>query len=158
MKPTGTYDRALNLLGFRARSTAELRRKLLQKGEPPDQVEEAIARLVEQKLLDDADYSRQFARSKVLGAGVSRRRIIQDLGRKGISRELAEQAVDGLQDLEGIDPAAAIHRVARKRWAAMAKLDDFTRKRRVYAFLARRGFNPDEIQDAMNRLDDSATA
>jgi SOS response regulatory protein OraA/RecX len=34
----------------------------------------------------------------------------------------------------------------------LAKLDDFTRRRRLYAFLARRGFNPDEIREALDAL------
>jgi len=147
-----THDRALSLLGFRARSVAELRRKLLQKGEPADQVESVIARLIDQKLLDDADFAREFARSKVLGAGSSRLRILQELARKGVPRDVAEQAVDGLQENEGIDPSTSIHRVAEKKWKSLAKLDGATKRRRLYAFLARRGFNPDEIRDALNAL------
>ncbi|HYC50219.1 MAG TPA: RecX family transcriptional regulator, partial [Gemmatimonadaceae bacterium] len=67
-----TYDRALHLLGFRARSVVELRRSLLQKGEPPDDVERTIARLLEQRLLNDDDFALNFARSKITGSGASR--------------------------------------------------------------------------------------
>jgi regulatory protein len=144
-----TYDRALDLLALRGRSVAELRRKLIQKGEPADAVDETIARLVDQKLLDDAEYARQFARAKVVGAGASRRRIAAELARKGVSRDLADQAIDELGETEGIDVAAAIHRVAEKKWKSLAKLDEETGRRRLYAFLARRGFNPDEIRSAM---------
>lgn len=147
---TTTYDRALNLLGFRSRSVAELRRKLLQKGEPAAQIEEVIARLLDQKLLDDADFARQFARTKLLGAGASRRRIAQELTRKGVPREIADHALDGLHESEGIDLDGAIHRVAEKKWKSLAKLHDSTRRRRLYAFLARRGFDLDEIRSVMN--------
>jgi len=139
-------------LEFRARSVAELRRRLIQKGQPAEAVEEAVARLSDQKLLDDVDFAQQFARSRMLGAGSSKRRIVQDLTRKGIARDVADQAVQGLQDTEGIDPSAALHRVAEKKWRSLGKLDDFTRKRRLYAFLARRGFNPDEIRSALDKL------
>lgn len=149
---TTTYDRALHLLGFRARSVFELRRKLLQKGEPADEVERVIARLLDQRLLDDTEFARQFARSRVAGTGSSRFRILQELRRKGVSRALAEEAVDGLLERDGIDASAAIQRVAEKKWNALATLDAFTRRRRLYAFLARRGFNPDEIRNAMNAL------
>ena len=37
--PQTTYDRALNMLAFRARSTAELRRQLIRKGEPAAEVD-----------------------------------------------------------------------------------------------------------------------
>lgn len=147
-----TYDRALTLLGFRARSVSELRRKLLQKGEDVARVEEVIARLRDQKLLDDADFARQFARTKLLAAGSSRRRILLELTRKGVARDVADQAIAELGESEGIDPAAAVRRVAEKKWKSLAGLDDFTRRRRLYAFLARRGFGPDEIRSVMNAL------
>lgn len=147
-----TYDRALHLLGFRARSVSELRRKLLGNGEDATQVEEVIARLRDQKLLDDTDFARQFARTKLLAAGSSRRRIVLELTRKGVARDIADEAVDGLQESEGIDPSVVIHRVAAKKWKSLTKLDDFTRKRRLYAFLARRGFDPDEIRSAIAAL------
>lgn len=147
-----TYDRALDLLAFRARSVVELRRQLLKKGQPATDVEAAIARLLEQKLLDDADFARQFARAKLIGAGASRFRVLQELGRKGVARPLAEDAVRTLKEDEGVDPASTIHQVAEKKWRSLAKLDGFTAKRRLYAFLARRGFNPDEIRNAMTAL------
>jgi regulatory protein len=155
-EPKSTYDRALTLLGFRARSIAELRRALVKKGEPSVRVEEAIARLVDQKVLDDADFARQFARAKVTGSGASRIRILQELGRKGVARDVAERAIAELMDDEGIDPAASVHRVAEKKWRILAKLDPATRRRRLYGFLARRGFNPDEIREALAALGDDA--
>lgn len=147
-----TYDRALGLLAFRARSVTELRRRLLRKGEPAADVETVITRLLEQKLLDDADFARQFARTRLVRAGASRLRIVQELDRKGIARPLADAAIDALRDDDGLDPSAAIHRVAEKKWLSLSKLDDVTARRRLYAFLARRGFNPDEIRGAMNAL------
>ena len=147
-----TYDRALTLLGFRARSVAELRRALIRKGEPGAQVDEVIARLVDQRVLNDADFARQFARSKVTGGGASRLRILQELGRKGVARDVAERAVAELLEDEGLDPAASVHRVAEKKWRLLAQLDPGTRRRRLYAFLARRGFNPDEIRSALDKL------
>ena len=130
----------------------ELRRKLLQKGEPAEAVDAAIERLKGQKLLDDDQFARQFARSKVVGAGASRRRIAMELTRKGVDRETADAAIDEMAESEGIDVSAAIHRVAQKKWKSLSKLDEATATRRLYAFLARRGFNPDEIRSAMQGL------
>lgn len=144
-----TYERALSLLEHRARSVAELRRKLIEKGAPRSEIEEVLARLLDQKLLDDTDFARQFARGKITGAGASRFRIIQELRRKGVAGSIAERALDDLGEEEGIDPNASIQRVAEKKWKSLAKLDDSTRRRRLYAFLARRGFSPDEIRKAM---------
>jgi regulatory protein len=156
-KQLSPYDQALRLLEFRARSTAELRRKLIQKGASAGDVDEVLAKLQDQKLLDDADFARQFARNRVAGVGASRRRIVQELRRKGVAGDIAAEAVDGLPEREGIDPSATVHRAAAKKWNALAALDAFTRRRRVYAFLARRGFDPDEIRAALMALGDSET-
>src|SRR4051812_27498622 len=49
-----TYDRAVNMLAARARSSLELRRLLVRKGEPADQVDVALERLLRGGFLDDA--------------------------------------------------------------------------------------------------------
>ena len=49
-------------------------------------------------------------------------------------------------------PIREIRRVARKKWASLSKLDEFTRRRRLYAFLARRGHSPDEIAAVLRAL------
>ena len=147
-----TYELALRILESRARSVAELRKKLLQKGEKPAEIDEVIARLRDQKILDDADFARQFARTKLLSGGASRFRIAQELARKGVARAIADAAIAALEEDEGLDLSASVHRVAEKKWRSLAKLDEITRKRRLYAYLARRGFNPDEIREAMVAL------
>jgi regulatory protein len=147
-----TYDLALRFLEFRARSVAELRKKLLEKGADRAEIDEVIARLLDQKILDDADFARQFARTKLLGAGASRFRIAQELARKGVARPIAAAAIAALEEDEGLDLSASVHRAAEKKWKSLATLDELTRKRRLYAYLARRGFNPDEIREAMAAL------
>jgi regulatory protein len=140
-----TYDRALDMLASRARSVVELRRMLLRKGEPAGDVDAAIERLRGAGLLDDASYARQLARSKALGAGQSRRRIGQELAKKGVTRTVADAAIAEVFEEESVDEAATIERVARKKLKTLAKLDVGTQKRRLYVFLARRGYDSDAI-------------
>jgi len=148
-----TYDRALDMLEARGRSVAELRRLLLRKGEPPEAVDAAIERLRASGLLDDANYARQLTRSKALGAGLSKRRIQQELTKRGVARELAADAIDAVFDEESIDEAESIERVARKKLRTLTKLDAPTRRRRLYGFLARRGYDADDITSVLRRLD-----
>jgi regulatory protein len=140
-----TYERALDMLEARARATTELRRLLIKKGEPPEDVDAAIERLQAAGLLDDANFARQFTRSKALGAGLSRRRLHQELGRRGVNKELSADAIETVFAEEGVDEAATIERVARKKLRMLSKLDDATQRRRLYAFLARRGYDSDDI-------------
>jgi regulatory protein len=146
------YDRALALLTARARSVSELRRTLLRKGEAASEVDTAVSRLSAQGLLDDDDFARQYARGRIQGSGLSRRRIIQELARKGVSGEVAARAIAVVCDEDGVNPSSAMQRVAEKKWRSLTKLGGVVARRRLYAFLARRGFDPDEIRSAMSAL------
>ncbi|HEY7233483.1 MAG TPA: regulatory protein RecX [Gemmatimonadaceae bacterium] len=140
-----TYDRALNMIALRARASAELRRSLVRKGEPADFVDVAIERLVRAGFLDDASFARQFTRSKAVGAGLSRRRLRQELARRGIARDVAEASIDQVFDEEKIDEQSTLELVARKKMQSLARLDVTVQRRRLYAFLVRRGYDLDDI-------------
>lgn len=147
-----TYERALDMLEARARGVAELRRLLIRKGEPAVDVDAAIERLRASGLLDDANYARQLTRSKAIGAGLSRRRIQQELTKRGVAREISDEAIDDVFEEESIDEEASIERVARKKLRMLTKVDEPTRRRRLYGFLARRGYDSDDIQRVLQRL------
>jgi regulatory protein len=153
-----TYDRALNMLALRARSAAELRRLLVRKGEPAELVDVAIERLLRAGFLDDESFARQFARSKLLGAGLSRRRVQQELARRGVAREVAESALSEVVDEEQVDEEDGLQRVARKKLESLERLDPATQRRRLYAFLARRGYDSDDIARTLRELTETRNA
>jgi regulatory protein len=144
-----SYDRALNMLALRARSSRELARSLVRKGEERAHVDWAIARLQEQGLLDDAAFARAFTRSKVVGGRQSRRRVEQDLARKGVPRTVAGEAIDDVFEEEAIDQRAIVEEAARKKLRSLSGLDPAVQRRRLYAFLARRGYDLDDIRAAI---------
>jgi regulatory protein len=146
------YDRALNMLAFRARSSAELARSLVRKGEEKELVDRAVARLQEQGLLDDAAFAASYTRTRVLGARHSKRRVQQDLARKGVLRTVADAAITNVFDEEGIDQGEIVAEAARKKLRSLAKLEPLVRRRRLYAFLARRGYDGEDIRRAMEAL------
>jgi regulatory protein len=143
------YDRALNMLALRSRASAELTRSLVRKGEPREHVDRAIARLQEQGLLDDAAFAQSFTRARVLGANQSRRRVQQDLSRKGVARDVSEAAIATVFEEEGVDQRELVEAAARKKLRSLTKLEPVVRRRRLYGFLARRGYDPDDIRRAM---------
>lgn len=147
-----TMDRALNMLAFRARSIRELRRGLVKKGEPEDLVDAAIERLVASGLLNDEDYARGYVRAKVAGPGFSRRRLRGELSRRGVARDVADHAIAEVFESEETDESAIIERVALKKVRSLSKLDPDTRRRRLYAFLARRGYELDDIRQVMTKV------
>ena len=147
-----TYDRALNMLAFRGRASRELARSLVRKGEPKELVDRAIARLTEQGLLDDAAFAESFTRAKVRGAQQSRRRVQQDLARKGVAREVTDAAIATVFEEEQVDQREIVEQAARKKLVSLRKLDPAVRRRRLYAFLARRGYDSDDIRAAMHAV------
>jgi regulatory protein len=157
-----SYDRALNMLALRGRSSRELARSLVRKGEEKAHVDWAIARLEEQGLLDDAAFARTFTRSKVVGGKQSRRRVEQDLTRKGVSRTVASDAIADVFEEEAIDQRAIVEEAARKKLRSLSGLEPAVQRRRLYAFLARRGYDLDDIRAAVEAagstdvLDDDA--
>ncbi len=150
-RPTA-YNYALNLLGARPYSTSALRKKLIQKEYEPADADDAIGRLVDNGLLDDRKYAEEFARSKIVSTGASKRRVQQDLFRKGIKGELATNAIASVIEDEEIDPAVVIERVARKKLAQLGDLEPIVIRRRLFAFLARRGYELEEIKAVVSRL------
>lgn len=146
------YDRALNMLAFRARSAHELSRALVRKGEEKLHVENAVQRLKEQGLLDDGAFAQSFTRAKMLGASQSRRRVQQQLARKGVPRDVTDAAIDVVFEEEGVDPRAIVEAAARKKMRTLRALEPAVRRRRLYAFLARRGYDGDDIRRAMDAV------
>ena len=152
MTPPSAYNYALNLLSARPYATRTLHRKLIQKQYSAADADDAIRRLVDKGLLNDAKYAEQYARSKMLSTGTSKRRVQQELFRKGIKGDVATNAIASVIEEDEIDPAAVIERVARKKLAQLGDLEPLVIRRRLFAFLARRGYDVDEIKAVVSRL------
>jgi regulatory protein len=127
-------NRALNFLGYRARSEKEVRDRLRRYGYGEETVAAVVGRLEELGYLDDEDYARLVAREKARRYGP--RRISAQLRRSGVDAELAQGVVDeefaGRSEVEEARSAAA-RRYNRGGSEAEA--------RRVYGFLVRRGYS-----------------
>jgi regulatory protein len=147
-----TYDRALNMLAANPRSERELRRRLVQKGEPEARVDAALARLVASGVVNDETFARQFTRSRVLGRGASRRRVRDELFKRGVSGQAAAQAIAEVFEDEQVDETALVEAAARKKLRGLGSVDEVTRRRRLYAFLMRRGYDSAQIRDAIVRV------
>ncbi len=131
-------DDAYRLLGHRARSRDELRRRLLAKEHDEAAVDEALDRLAADGFLDDAAFARSYVADKrrLDGWGVERiRRGLRELGVDAgvVGDVLAEGAQDEASEL---DRALAL---LRKRGAPQQPLE--AARRRAFQALQRRGFS-----------------
>jgi len=157
------YDKALATLGARARSSADLRRYLKTKDFTDEQIAPTIEKLSALGLLDDLEYARTFARSRMNPSrGLGPRRVAADLARKGVSRQIAEQVLGELAEeravrdeelvAQGEAPLSAVEEAAAKKLRSLGGLEPEVRKRRLFGFLARRGFSGSEISAVLRKL------
>jgi regulatory protein len=147
-----TFDRALAMLAARPRAARDLERMLVRKGEPAEHVAAAVERLIALGALDDAQFARQFIRAKISGAGLSRRRLQSELWRRGVARDVIDAALADVLEEDEVDESAQIAQVAAKKLRTLRSLDAATARRRLYAFLARRGYDGSAIRRVMDSL------
>ena len=140
------------MLARAPRAVRDLRRRLLLKGEAESDVDAAIERLTAAGLVDDAAYARAFVRSKVSSQGFSRRRLQQELAKRGVARDVADAAIIEVLHDDEVDEGANIERAALKKLRTLRGLDEETRRRRLYAYLGRRGYSADQVRAALERL------
>jgi len=142
---------AMRALARRAHARYDLRRRLLQKQHPPAAIEGALDRLSAAGLLDDARFAVDYAAAKVRrGRGPAR--LVRDLQSQGVDRRVAEDAVRDSLAAEGSDAADAVRALAEKRARQLAGLPPAVKKRRLVAFLARRGFAGAEVREVLESL------
>lgn len=141
-------DRAVGYLAARARSTKEIEQKLLQAGYRPSTVEMVIYKLQRENLLDDADFARQWVESRQ-NHKLGRSRIAQELRRKGVSQEEAEEALAIIEDEDQLSGAIALAEKAATR----IKPGEDIRKAssRIAGMLARRGYSWDIAKQAIQQ-------
>lgn len=124
---------------------AEIRRRLA-KDFSPQQVEETVVRLKESGLLDDAAFAKAWRNSRERHAPRSAFMIRQELAQRGVMGEVAEKA------LEGLDEADMAQRVGAKFLRRLTGLDRRTFYTRMMGYLRRRGFNYRICADTTERL------
>lgn len=139
-------ERAAALLAYRAMSAGELERKLIEKGESPDNAAAAVERLAELGALDDEGYAKSVARHYA-AKGWGPARVREELRRRRVPREYWDDALAEYEERTGQDET--LERLLRRRLSDPA--DPAQRKKAADA-LRRRGFAWEEIRDAIERI------
>ena len=137
---------AIRLLSRRDYSTRELRKRLIDRGYDAPSVDEALTNLQESGLLDDRRVAAVHARMAVTVKGRGRWRVARELESRGITRELADQALSGLDS--DAETAALKKILTRKRFPARPTDAE---RRRMVQHLLRRGFAAEAIYKALGR-------
>ena len=138
---------AFLLLKYRMRSEHELRLRMRRKKFDERLIDETAEFLKEKKFIDDDSFAKAWVFSrKNQGFGLSR--IAQELKLKGVPEEIVKNRIS---EGKGDYPEKQIvGELASRRLSKSKGVDPKTAKRRVYAYLLRRGFSPDVVIEVLN--------
>ncbi len=142
-------DLALRFLGTRARSEAEIHRRLERGGFEVDIIEGTLEVLRSHGYVDDAEFSRQWVEARSEGRGVGSRRLAAELRQKGVDRSVIGSA------LGQVDPALEVEQatgLALKRHSQLKSEEPRTAKRKIAAYLQRRGYSWEVCDQALARV------
>ena len=139
-----TKLRAARMASSRMLSKKELTDRLRRKGADPDEAAEAAERMEELGAVNDSAYAGVVVRHYA-AMGYGRGRVEQELYRRGIPKELWEEALRELPDSAG-----AIDAFLRSK--LKGGKPDRAEVKRLSDALLRRGYSWNEIRPALNRL------
>ncbi|HWR86057.1 MAG TPA: regulatory protein RecX [Rhodoglobus sp.] len=138
---------AMHALGRRGMSVRELRERLLEREFDEHEVEAEIDRLESVGLLDDGELAETLVRTLRERKGFGRAALVAELKR----RKLHPDAIDAaLADL-GDDELERAVELARKRAPQLRSLEPEVAKRRLGAFLMRKGYSGSVVGTAVDR-------
>jgi regulatory protein len=141
----GAYRAVLRALERRPFARAELGRRLVRKGHRPDAVEHALERAAGVGLLDDAAFARSFVETRsARGRGPAR--LLRDLLAMGVERRVIDAAI-AVHWAEGSEREALPRALVARRARQLGALPRDAKRRRLLAFLARRGFTGPAARD-----------
>lgn len=140
------YERALNFLSYRPRSEAEVRRNLGKKDLDEPVVEAVIERLTRAELLNDREFARYWVQNRIEFNPRGLRALRQELWQKGVPETVIAET------LAELDEEAAAQRVAEVGARKLAHHEPQAFRRKLVAYMARRGFSYPVIQPLVDEM------
>lgn len=126
----------LRMLTLQPRTRAELSAALAERGIAAEAV---LGRFTEVGLIDDAAFAQAWVDTRHRGRGLGRRALAQELGRRGIDRDTAGEA---LEQLDADTEEATARALVERRLPSLRRHDRVVRVRRLVGMLARKGYPP----------------
>jgi len=147
---TDCYLAALRILKYRFNSTAELRRKLRAKQFDKQTIEETLARLREEKWLDDERYAAAYVRSRV-SKNKGRLRIRRELMVAGVDDDTIDAAVVANVNAEDERERALV--TARKRLPIFVRrYGKEAARNKLTAYLLKQGYDAALVREIVKEM------
>jgi regulatory protein len=143
--PQACRATAMNLLARREHSSKELRQKLISRHYDVPVVDQALASLIQERLLSDERFAESYVQYRS-NNGFGPVRLRQELRERGIEDELIGHNLEGL---EWQQLAAATR---QKKFGAVMP-EDYQARAKQMRFLQYRGFTTDQIHRVLKSID-----
>jgi regulatory protein len=140
---------AFLLLKFRLRSEAELLARLKQKGFSQELSLDTVNFLKEKEFIDDRVFARSWVASR-LKRPYGLRKIKQELMQKGLAKEIIENSLSSAK--ENYNESQIVAQLVQQRFSRIKNVEPLKAKSRVYAYLIRRGFASDIVNEIIKGL------
>lgn len=140
--------KALVYLSYKGYAARALGQKLKRAGFPSDTVDEVIELLVRKGYLDDEALCKEYAAALQRSKGYGPMRIKKELYAKGFEREHIDLAVEELEDT----PVEVIAAILAKKFPSLHP-DDRQARAKAVAYLSSRGYEYDDINNAISALE-----
>ncbi|MEE8174089.1 MAG: regulatory protein RecX, partial [Dehalococcoidia bacterium] len=137
---------ALHYLSYRPRSQWEVRQRLRRHGFEDEIVDGVLSKLRQQGQVDDTVFAQTWRRDREAFSPRGRRLLEFELRRRGVAAEIVDEVTSGLDD------DASAYQAAQRKLGTWAKLDYQGFRRRMVAYLQRRGFDYGAINRTVARL------
>jgi len=139
------YTRALKLVASRPKTDGETRDYLRRKDASPALIDSILNKLSDIDLINDKKYAKSFVNDRILLRPTSRRKIIAELKKKHIKQTTIDEALAGYTG----DPSALEQVIRHKR-----RQEKYRDNLKLMQYLARQGFNYDDIKSALSSLEE----
>ena len=143
---------AFRYLSYRERTATEIRRRLSRDDYPPNVIEDVIHDLEKSGYVNDRAFAIKYAEGRFEARGYGPMRIRSDLRRKGVKRAAVEDALEEVYS-ENDAVLERARQMGDKRWSQLSnEADALKRKKKVYDYLARRGFAFEMVRRVVEEL------
>lgn len=143
------HNVSLHALSGKSHSVAEMREKLRARELPQEAIESEVAELERVGLLDDDALARDLVERYGTRERLARRAVEQKLRARKLPQGVIEHA---MAELESDEEGGLAEEAARERLRKMGSLAPAVAKRRLFAYLQRKGFSSGDISDAIAKV------
>jgi regulatory protein len=137
------YLDALRMLARRELSEAQVRHRLARRNHDAGSIDEAVARLKEERAIDDVRVAEAIARSEISLRKRGRLRVKRKIEGAGIAQTVARRITD--ETFAAVDADALLDAALGKRLRHGKFIADDREFNRLYRYLIGQGFEPDRV-------------